>query len=416
MFSCLEVASEKRSNKSEDEEIVHQLNAFPNSFVESETRKLVKQGALLRSIQQKEGLEADIIKQISEDAAGMLRLASMQLQYWNTLKTEEHIRSQLRRVPPSLEMLYKEIYDKISANQGNNSQRVARNTVCLLLHLKENLLPAEFIKLVQESSAHLNTNAILDICCNLVVLDKTLNVFRFAHLSAREFFEKLPDLWEHKSHSIVAAITMKHIDIAKRSEWLKKYTKEPTNTIGDYIAFWLVYHFHLAGRIEQPDSSFLKEAIALASRQDLSEFRADEQVLFLKRADCRPRVPNNTNENLRLLFNACAIGFSEILEAFIINIKNLEDRSPDFQLSENQSWIFSEGTKILKEVSNDFNLVHFKEALTKDNLIQLAFHSISHGNYPVLKLLLTKRLCHVTEGMLLQAVNVYDTRKTSGSD
>ncbi|CAG8960929.1 hypothetical protein HYFRA_00002467 [Hymenoscyphus fraxineus] len=413
----------------EDEEIVHQLNAFPNvdisstknqadieSFVESETRKLVKQGALLRNMQQKEGFEAEIIKQISEDAAGMFRWASMQLQYLTTLKTEEDVRSQLLRVPPSLEVLYKEIYDTISANQGKNSQRVARNTVCLLLRLKENLLPSEFIKLVQESSAHLNTNAILDICCNLVVLDKTLNVFRFAHLSVREFFEKLPDFWVHKSHSIVASITMKHIDTAKRSEWVKKYTREPINTIADYISFWLVYHFHRAGSIEPPDSSFLKAAITLACRQDLSEFRADEQVLFLKRADCRPRVPNNANENLRLLFNTCAIGFSEILEALIINIKGLQDLSPGSQLSEKQSWIFDEATKVLKEVLNNFDLVHFKTALTKDNLIQLALHSISHGVYPVLKLLLTKRLCHVTEGMLLLAVNAYDTRKTSGSD
>ena len=31
---------------------------------------------------------------------------------------------------------------------------------------------------------------VLDICCNFIVFDTTLDTFRFAHLSVREFLEK----------------------------------------------------------------------------------------------------------------------------------------------------------------------------------------------------------------------------------
>jgi hypothetical protein len=68
----------------EDEEIVYQLNHFPNvdisstknqvdieAFVESETKKLVKRGTLLRNSQKKQNLEEEIIRKISKDAAGM---------------------------------------------------------------------------------------------------------------------------------------------------------------------------------------------------------------------------------------------------------------------------------------------------------------------------------------------------------
>lgn len=68
----------------EDDEIVYQLNNFPNvdksstknqahidAFIESETKKLVKRGTLLKNSRQKEALEQEIICKISKDAAGM---------------------------------------------------------------------------------------------------------------------------------------------------------------------------------------------------------------------------------------------------------------------------------------------------------------------------------------------------------
>lgn len=41
-----------------------------------------------------------------------------------------------------------------------------------------------------DRAEYIGPNEILDYCCNLIVLDETLDIFRMAHLSVREYFEK----------------------------------------------------------------------------------------------------------------------------------------------------------------------------------------------------------------------------------
>jgi hypothetical protein len=347
----------------------------------------------------------------------------MQLQNLTTLKTDEDIRHHLGKIPPTLEVLYRDIYQQITTNQGSTSKILARNTFCLLLRLKENLLPSEFVKMVQShdegSSQEMLPSTILDICCNLIVLDRTLNVFRFAHLSVREFLEKLPEFAPPSSHSMVATICMRHSDSAEKSAWLRRYVRQPIKTIGDYIAFWLIFHFQSAGKDERLKSPLLKNTVALLSRNDFSSLRADEKVLFLKRVECRALpVPRNIDPKLGIFFNACAVGFSELVEAFIAGYSQSEKAPLDIPLSEERLLILSETFGAMERGGEVF-FDPIKETLAPNPLIRfgdLAKHSISHGNYPVLNLLLSGNLCHVTEALLLRAVNAYDTRKTSGPE
>jgi hypothetical protein len=347
----------------------------------------------------------------------------MQLQNLTTLKTDEDIRHQLGKIPPTLEALYRDIYEQITTNQGGTSKIIARNTFALLLRLKENLLPSEFVKLVQShdegSFQEILPNTILDICCNLVVFDKTLHVFRFAHLSVREFLEKLPEFEPPSSHSTVATICMRHIESAEKSAWLTRYVRQPVNIIGDYIAFWLLFHFQSAGKDERLKSPLLRNTISLLSRNDFSSLRADEKVLFLKRVECRTLpVPKNIDPRLGIFFNACAVGFSEIVEAFITGFCQLESTPFGVQLSKEQLLILSEAFG--GNEHGGLVVPHkIKQAVVPNSLIHfgnLARHSISHGNYTVLHLILSGTLYHVREGLLLQAVNAYDIRKTSGSE
>jgi hypothetical protein len=347
----------------------------------------------------------------------------MQLQNLTTLKTDEDIRHHLGKIPPTLEVLYRDIYEQITTNQGSTSKTLARNTFSLLLRLKENLLPSEFVKLVQshdgEDSQEMLPSTILDICCNLIVLDKTLNVFRFAHLSVREFLEKLPEFAPPSSHSMVATICMRHIDSAEKSAWLTRYVRQPIRTIGDYIAFWLIIHFQSAGKDERLKSPLLRNTVALLSRNDFSSLRADEKVLFLKRAECRALpVPRNIDPKLAIFFNACAVGFSELVEAFIVAYSQSEKAPSEVSISEKQLLVLSETFGTMEHGGQVFS-DPIKRALAPNPLTRFgdpAKHLISHGNCPVLNLVLSGNLCNVTEALLLQAVNTYDTRKTSGPE
>ncbi|TVY26062.1 Vegetative incompatibility protein HET-E-1 [Lachnellula hyalina] len=411
----------------EDGEIMYQLNKFPNveisstknqgdieAFVESETTNLVKRGTLLRNSRGKKALEAEITKKLSRDAGGMFRWASMQLQHLTTLKTDEDILHHLGKIPPSLEVLYKDIYERIAANHGSISKVLARNTFSLLLRLKENLLLSEFIKLVQDNeegfSSAMPSNTILDICCNLVVLDKTLDIFRFAHLSVREFFEKLPEFNHESTHSTIAICCMKHIDMAERSkpyEWWNQYGPKPIKMIGDYIDLWLLHHLHSTSCDERMKAQFLKHTTRLLSRADFSSLFQNPSL------DKILPVPRTINSNLSSLFNACAGGFSEILKLTIFYMQDSGRLPSSMQLSAKS--ILPQDLESLKRTGELF-LPEGTQNLAPDVVTLLAKHAISHGSFVVLHFLLHENLCTVTEEMLLQAVNAYCIRKTSGSE
>jgi hypothetical protein len=108
------------------------------------------------------------------------------------------------------------------------------------------------------------------------------------------------------------------------------------------------------------------------------------------------------------------VGFSEVVEATIINIQDSKNRPLSSQISPEQTFM---SRKILEILNNaqQTRVQEIREALAPETVMQLAKHAISHGNYTVLQFILNENLCLVNEAMLLRAVNAYEIRKTSGS-
>lgn len=106
------------------------------------------------------------------------------------------VRSRLGVLPESLEASYWEIYEKILAS-GDMAAKLAIFTFQWLLYAKETISIDAFAIIAsvaltsddcRDSDAITNTE-ILDVCANLVVARETS--FVFAHLSVREFLERL---------------------------------------------------------------------------------------------------------------------------------------------------------------------------------------------------------------------------------
>src|SRR5439155_22492695 len=91
---------------------------------------------------------------------------------------------------------YSIIYNQIR-NSGPASREIADKSLKWLLCAQKSLSTSEFIAAVMVSciSKPLDDlkSDILSVCCNLIVLDTKLDVFRFAHLSVREFLENISD-------------------------------------------------------------------------------------------------------------------------------------------------------------------------------------------------------------------------------
>ncbi|ORY58533.1 uncharacterized protein BCR38DRAFT_489446 [Pseudomassariella vexata] len=247
----------------DDQDIVCKLQNYPglelsshlNSndiarFVQFETKSLVAKQNLLRLSRRKDELSQKIIRVVSDGADGMFRWASLQLQALCELKSDDAILERLGRLPSTLEELYQEIADKIKAYDAKADRQYAVNAPSWLLCSRRRLSSEEFLAAVSTSPSQLSTALtkynVLDLCCNLIVFDSTLDEFRFAHLSVREFLETKEAYASTAINSIAAQCCLtalmpfKEVDISKNG-LAKDYE---TNRLYKYASIYWAPHCH----------------------------------------------------------------------------------------------------------------------------------------------------------------------------
>ena len=204
-----------------DQDIVCTLRDYPNmdissdkntadikAYVKTETMKLVKKGQLLRNSRAKDKMAASIVEQISNGADGMFRWASLELDVLRALKRDEDIRARLGKLPPKLEELYLEVYNNLISAQAEVGRSIIDNTLKWLLCAKEELHASEFLIAVAAnlgtSEGDISVDSLLDLCNNFVLYDEAQDVFRFAHLSVREFLGKKLEFAEASCNGLAA--------------------------------------------------------------------------------------------------------------------------------------------------------------------------------------------------------------------
>ncbi len=203
-----------------DQDIVYTLRDYPNvdissdmntadieAYVKTETQNLVRCGRLLRNSGAKDQMTASIIEHVSSGADGMFRWASLQLDVVRALKCDEDIRTKLGTLPPRLEQLYVEVYNNLISPQGDVGRSIIDNALKWLLCAQEELRASNFLVAVAANlgtDRDLSKEKLLELCNNLVVYDDGLEVFRFAHLSVREFLENKSAFAEVSCYSLAA--------------------------------------------------------------------------------------------------------------------------------------------------------------------------------------------------------------------
>ncbi|MCJ1248784.1 hypothetical protein MMC30_006003 [Trapelia coarctata] len=253
----------------DDQDIVCRLQDYPNleiasdknrddikKFVEAEVQELVKEKKLLRHSSAKEELIELIIDKVIEGATGMFRWASMQLQHLCSMKVDDDIRERLGRLPPDLETLYSEIYEGLRTGHGEAQHCITKNTLSWLLCAQEALKSSEFLAAVaitpKKSFGQVSKDQILDMCCNFVVYDATLDVFRFAHLSVPEFLEKRPEYSSTAVNSLAAEICLVGLISAGTSPGTRRLLEQQAHVLRKtsfdwYLNIYWATHCQLAG-------------------------------------------------------------------------------------------------------------------------------------------------------------------------
>jgi len=136
------------------------------------------------------------------------------------MATEREVRNGLRELPITLRNAYQQIYDRILAQQPGPRRIALKAFRWIKFSCKpvcsETLLDAASVDISpagEFSHEPIQQNVLLKACHNLVILDKSLNVFRFAHLSVEEFFDVT--LSTEDSHTEIAQACLSLICTAK---------------------------------------------------------------------------------------------------------------------------------------------------------------------------------------------------------
>ena len=104
--------------------------------------------------------------------------------------------------------------------------------------------------------SQLSIDQVLDICCNMVVFDTTLDTFRFAHLLVREFLKKQPDYKKTLTNSLTAETCLLKLIYTSHNPTIKRFLSQQKqslkikstflNNFGTYPTIYWAAHCQLA--------------------------------------------------------------------------------------------------------------------------------------------------------------------------
>ena len=142
------------------------------------------------------------------------QLAALQIAFICEMPTEIDVRRGLGELPDSLKDAYGEIYKRILDQNGSAPRlalRAFRWIQCSYQPLRsETLLDAISVEIGDQGEFSrketIAINTLLRICQNLLIFDKQLNVFRFAHLSVGEYLGTR--LRKDDSHGEIAKVCL----------------------------------------------------------------------------------------------------------------------------------------------------------------------------------------------------------------
>ncbi|KAL8666371.1 MAG: hypothetical protein Q9168_007498 [Polycauliona sp. 1 TL-2023] len=277
-----------------DSDIVCRLNDVPNVYIDSDDNgvdvdRFVEQ-ELGKAIDERRLLQGNVSSSLRQRILGNLKGRANGMFLWARLQIQNlcdpermiivrDIEDALHQLPVTLSELYGGILGRID-RIAPHGRLLAKRILRWLLCAGRPLDPLTMVQMLQsvETNNSLGVEEILALCCNLVVLDDSLNVFRFGHASVREYLE-LQSEFSSQDNNLRAA-----------TECLQCAFRDPTDhsleNFEEYAAACWVHHYHSLAyefRITQPISG---EFIAFFVRGRRGEAKAEhwiEQALELKR-------------------------------------------------------------------------------------------------------------------------------------
>ncbi|KAF5256049.1 hypothetical protein FOXYS1_13501, partial [Fusarium oxysporum] len=158
-----------------------------------------------------------------EKSLGMFQWAALQVDQIHRLRiwNDKNIREQIKISPTGLKGAYDVVWNQMQ-EMSSYEQQLARRALQWVLCAFRPLMPSELSLVMQIDPNSVSTEAdtiftpetIQSICGNLLVYDRKSNVWRFSHLSAREYIERHHySMFESHHHVAISSIKFLERDL-----------------------------------------------------------------------------------------------------------------------------------------------------------------------------------------------------------
>lgn len=310
-----------------DSDIVCRLSSVPNvhissddngedvdRFVKHELDKAIDEQRLLQG-RVSASLRQRILESLRSRAHGMFLWARLQIQ--NLCDPERMIvvsdvEDALHQLPATLFELYGSILGRID-RIAPHGRLLAMKTLRWLLCARAPLQPSTLVEMLQSSGSKdpLHVQEVLGLCCNLVVLDDSLDLFRFAHASVREYLECQPQFGFQNTNIQAAQDCFRQVDSIPKASALANFTRYAH-------CFWVDHYRDLdyRFRIAQPLADEVKSFFIRGLQGDDAFYlwARDKEVIKDDGAFVRPKVVTRPPMHL-----ACVYGLLEVVQAMFDN-------------------------------------------------------------------------------------------------
>jgi ankyrin repeat protein len=248
------------------------------------------------------------------------------------LTTDEAVLERIGQLPAKLEDLYVELYEKLTNSPAEADRLIAKNALSWLLCAQWTLTSTEFLTAISMTPrrrfGRVSKDQVLKICRNLVVFDTTLDTFRFAHLSVREFLEKHPEYDITAINCLAAETCLFKLVCAAPNPASERFLSEHgqplaresplSDDFGEYSTIYWAVHCQLAAH--KRAQGVLRDFFLffLSNESDpTSPFTVWtnqlRRSLYSDKRHFDERLENSIAVSAGPLFVACSFDFSEVI-------------------------------------------------------------------------------------------------------
>lgn len=198
---------------------------------------------------------------------------------------EEDVLEELGRLRQELRDVYAQMCNKVMGKRaGRLARKVAETAIRWLLCAPKALSTDDFITAVYFSAtggkreSPISSSTFLDICGNMLIPDKELDVFRFLHPSVREFLQTRPKFAPTLNHVTAAEIC---INTLLTREWMSSEKDWQSASLCQYVTLFWAVHIENSGRdrIQSEDiKGILTQLSAIESTSMVCELASSDRI------------------------------------------------------------------------------------------------------------------------------------------